>query len=50
MSDEAAHLLKQARRGRRLAENVWTDKDQAMFKRVAKDFDGAADELEKKKS
>jgi hypothetical protein len=50
MSDEAAHLRSQARRCRRLALNVSTDKDQAMLKRVAKDFDEAADELEKKPS
>jgi hypothetical protein len=48
MSDEAAHLRSQARRCRRLAESVSTDKDQAMLRRVAKDFDEAADELEKK--
>jgi hypothetical protein len=49
MSDEAAHLRSQARRCRRLAQNVSTDKDQSMLRRVAKDFDEAADELEKKK-
>jgi hypothetical protein len=50
MSDEAAHLRSQARRCRRLAENVSSDADQAMLRRVAKDFDEAADELEKKNS
>jgi hypothetical protein len=48
MSDEAANLRSQARRCRRLAESVSTDKDQVMLRRVAKDFDEAADELEKK--
>jgi hypothetical protein len=48
MSDETAHLRSQARRCRRLAESVSTETDQAMLKRVAKDFDEAADELEKK--
>jgi hypothetical protein len=50
MSDEVTHLRSQARRCRRLAENVSSDKDQAMLTRGAKDFDQAADELEKKKS
>lgn len=50
VSDEAAHLRSQARRCRRLAESVSTDQDQAMLKRVAQDFDDAADELEKKTS
>ena len=50
MIDEAAHLRSQARRCRRLAEYIAGDEDQAMLKRVAKDFDKAADELEKKKS
>jgi hypothetical protein len=31
-----------------LAESVSTDKDQAVLRRVAKDFDEAADELEEK--
>jgi hypothetical protein len=48
MSDEVEHLRSQAKRCRRLAESVGSDKDQAMLKRVAKDFDEAADELEKK--
>ena len=48
MSDEAAHLRSQARRCRRLAQNVSTEKDQAMLRRVAKDFDEAADALDKK--
>jgi hypothetical protein len=50
VSDEAAHLRSQARRCRRLAENVLTHQDQAMLRRVAKDFDDAADALEKKES
>jgi hypothetical protein len=50
MSDEVANLRSQARRCRRLAENVSTDRDQAMLRRVAKDFEDAADELEKKRS
>jgi hypothetical protein len=49
VSDEAAHLRSQARRCRRLAESISTE-DQAMLQRVAKDFDAAADELEKKES
>ena len=48
MNDDAAHLRSQARRCRRLAESVPTEKDQAMLRRVAKDFEEAADELEKK--
>jgi hypothetical protein len=48
--NEAARLRSQAQRCRRLAENVSTDQDQAMFRRVAKDFDESADELEKKTS
>jgi len=48
MSEDAARFRSQAKRCRRLAENVSTDQDQAMFRRVAKDFDEAADELEKK--
>lgn len=48
MSDDAAHLRSEAKRCRRLAENVSSDQDQAMLKRVAKDFDEAADQLEKK--
>jgi hypothetical protein len=50
MNDEAAHLRSQAKRCRRLAENVSSEKDQEMLKRVAKDFDEAADDLEKKNS
>lgn len=49
MSDEAAHLRSQAKRCRRLAESVFNDKDRAMLRRVAVDFDEAANELEKKK-
>jgi len=48
MSNDVAHLRSQAKRCRRLAESVSTDADQAMLRRVAKDFDDAADELEKK--
>jgi hypothetical protein len=46
MSDEVLHLRSQARRCRRLAENVSNDKDRAVLRRVARDFDEAADELE----
>ena len=46
MSDKAAHLRSQAKRCRRLAENVSTDQDQAMLRRVATAFDEAAAELE----
>jgi len=49
MSDEVAHLRSEARRCRRLAESVSSERDRAMLKRVARDFDEAADELEKKK-
>ena len=49
MSDEAARLRNQAKRCRRMAEIVSADEDQAMFTRVAKDFDEAEDELEKKR-
>ncbi len=47
---EAARLRIEAKRCRRLAEYVSSDQDQAMFRRVAKDFDEAAAELEKKTS
>jgi hypothetical protein len=50
MSDEAAQLRNQAERCRRLAENVSSDKDQAMLRRIALEFDEAAAELEKQKS
>ncbi|HKC03067.1 MAG TPA: hypothetical protein VKC17_07165 [Sphingomicrobium sp.] len=50
MSDETAHLQSQAKRCRGLAESVSTEKDQAMLRRVAKDFYEAADQLEKKNS
>ena len=50
MSDEAARLRGQAKRCRRLAESVSTEADQAMLRRVARDFDEAAEELEKKAS
>lgn len=50
MDGEVAHLRSQASRCRRLAESVSTDQDQAMLRRLAKDFDEAADELEKKKT
>ena len=46
MSEEAAHLRSQAQRCRRLAEHVTSETDQAMLRRVARDFDEAADELE----
>jgi hypothetical protein len=46
MDDEVANLRDQARRCRRLAESVSTEKDQAMLRRVARDFDEDADELE----
>ena len=49
MSVEAAHLRSQAERCRRLAENVSSDKDQAMLTRMAKDFEEAADALSKTK-
>jgi len=50
MDGEVTHLRSQASRCRRLAENVSTDQDQAMLMRLAKDFDEAADELEKRKA
>lgn len=50
MSDEAAHLRSQAERCRRMAEYVSTEDDQAMLRRVAREFDEAADKLEKKQS
>ncbi len=46
MSDEASRLRKEACRCRRLADYVSSDKDQALFKRLARDFDKAAEELE----
>ena len=48
MIEEVARLRKEAQRCRRLAESVSSDQDQAMLKRVAKDFDEAAAALEKK--
>ena len=50
MSDEVTHLRSQAMRCRRLAEHVGSDADQAMLRRVAKDFDDAADELEREQA
>ena len=50
MSEEATHLRTEAKRCRRLAEYVSSDQDQAMLKRVAKDFEEAAEELERKSS
>ena len=50
MRDDAAHLRGQAKRCRRLAESVSSEQDQAMLTRVARDFDEAADKLEKKES
>jgi hypothetical protein len=48
--EEAAHLRSQARRCRRLAENVSSDRDQAMLRRFAREFDEAAEKLEKSAS
>jgi len=48
MCEEADHLRSQALRCRRLAETASNEKDRAMLRRVARDFDQAADELEKK--
>jgi hypothetical protein len=48
MDGEVAQLRSQARRCRRLAENVSSDQDQELLRRIAKEFDEAADELEKK--
>jgi hypothetical protein len=45
--EEAAHLRSQAKRCRRLAESVTADTDRAMLRRVARDFDEAAEVLEK---
>ena len=50
MSEESINLRSQARRCRRLAEYVSSDQDQAMLKRVAKDFEEAAKELERNSS
>ena len=49
MGDEIGRLRSQAKRCRRLAENVSSESDQAMLRRVARDFDDAAEELENKK-
>jgi len=46
MTDKAAHFRSQAERCRRLAENVSADQDQAMLRRVAKEFDEAAAQSE----
>ena len=46
MTDKAAHFRSQAERCRRLAENVSTDQDQTMLRRVAKEFEEAAAQLE----
>ncbi len=48
MSDEATELRNQAKRCRRLAESIPSERDQAMLRRVAQDFEQAADEIEKK--
>ena len=48
MDDEAANLRSQARRCRRLAENVSNGKDRAVLRRLARDFDEPAEELEQK--
>ena len=48
MEDEAAKLRSEARRCRRLAENVSGVKDQALLRRLARDFDEAAEAIEKK--
>jgi hypothetical protein len=50
MSDEAAHLRSQAKRCRRLAETVSNERDRAMLRRIAREFDETADEIEKKNS
>ena len=47
MSDEAEHLRSQARRCRRLAKSVANDRDAAMLQRIAREFDEAAEALEK---
>ena len=47
MAENAARLREEARRCRRLADYVSSDDDQAMFKRLARDFDEAADKIEK---
>lgn len=48
MTEDAAKLRSEAERCRRLADYVSSDEDQAMFTRLGKDFDQAAEELEKK--
>ena len=45
MTDEATRLRNEACRCRRLAENVSCEEDQALLKRIARDFDEAAEEL-----
>ena len=50
MSEEVTHLRSQAKRCRRLAEHVTSEGDRAMLRRVAKDFDDAAEALEKQAS
>ena len=47
MSDEAEHLRSQAQRCRRLAKSVANDRDAAMLQRIAREFDEAAEALEK---
>lgn len=49
MTQDVAKLRSEARRCRRLAENVSCEEDQALLKRIARDFDEAADELERKR-
>ena len=46
MSEEVTCLRYLAERCRRLAESISIEQDQAMFRRVAKEFDEAAAELE----
>ena len=47
MTKDAARLRNDAQRCRRLADYVSNEKDQAMFTRLASDFDEAADEIER---
>jgi hypothetical protein len=47
MGDEAARLRSEARRCRRLVENVSAEADEAVLRRLAREFDDAAEELER---
>jgi hypothetical protein len=44
--DNASHFREQADHARRLADATWQDDLQEMLRRFARDFDGAAKDIE----